>query len=359
MCYMDEELIGMNAGKIWNALHHSGPLTKHQLIIRTQLSESQLDAAIGWLARENKIKKNGAFFCLDETNLTESIGKNAGTLFSMLQQLPNDVSVLSMLTDFKKEDLHLAMGWLAKEGNLMPQPDQMHPAVQQSQEMIHNLNEEIQTLHQDIQHRNEIITELTTQLTEKQTQFIKRSDVIDTLNKQLSTHKKIKPVTEDITDVQEHIGMLTEEIHSLHDELINRNQIIQHLTTQLNEKQEAFIERSDALDRLQSSLCQHKTQGLSNVTTDIQHRINTVESLQENLEYKQQHVLSSQAEKSMLINKHTPTITLDAEEHQEICQQLNNVLHQKNQVESLSDSIEQVCSDHSKKDINNHKNSSE
>ncbi len=48
------EKIGENAGAIWNALQ-GGALTTKALKKATKLKEADLNLALGWLARENKI----------------------------------------------------------------------------------------------------------------------------------------------------------------------------------------------------------------------------------------------------------------------------------------------------------------
>ena len=51
------ENVGANAGKVWTTLDMHGPLTFTNLLKNTRLSLNDLYAAIGWLARENKIQK--------------------------------------------------------------------------------------------------------------------------------------------------------------------------------------------------------------------------------------------------------------------------------------------------------------
>ena len=78
MYEMDEQTIGLNAGKIWDRLKDHTTLTKHQLCVKTGLSDDAFHAAVGWLAREDKIQKNGEFYQLGVTNLNGPIGTNAG-----------------------------------------------------------------------------------------------------------------------------------------------------------------------------------------------------------------------------------------------------------------------------------------
>ena len=56
---MNVELIGANAGKIWNALQ-AGALSSKALKKATKLTEAELNLALGWLAREGKLAFNEA-----------------------------------------------------------------------------------------------------------------------------------------------------------------------------------------------------------------------------------------------------------------------------------------------------------
>ena len=51
---MNAALIGENAGLIWNVLQE-GALSLKALKKATKLKEADLNLALGWLARENKI----------------------------------------------------------------------------------------------------------------------------------------------------------------------------------------------------------------------------------------------------------------------------------------------------------------
>ena len=54
---MKKELIGTNAGIVWRTLNHGHrKMTFSELLIATELLAADLSAAIGWLARENKIE---------------------------------------------------------------------------------------------------------------------------------------------------------------------------------------------------------------------------------------------------------------------------------------------------------------
>ncbi|MDE7407961.1 MAG: winged helix-turn-helix domain-containing protein [Muribaculaceae bacterium] len=52
---MNTETIGNYAGLVWNALNEADVLGTKQIKKITKLKDKELYAAIGWLARENKI----------------------------------------------------------------------------------------------------------------------------------------------------------------------------------------------------------------------------------------------------------------------------------------------------------------
>lgn len=54
---MDKVSIGMNAGIVWRMVRDRGPVMSYnELKSSTGLSDRDLNTAIGWLARENKIE---------------------------------------------------------------------------------------------------------------------------------------------------------------------------------------------------------------------------------------------------------------------------------------------------------------
>ncbi len=52
---MNTESIGYNAGSVWTALNGAEALGIKQLKKITKLKDKEVFAALGWLARENKI----------------------------------------------------------------------------------------------------------------------------------------------------------------------------------------------------------------------------------------------------------------------------------------------------------------
>ena len=53
---MDAQTIGNNAVKVWRLLDHNRKWEYNELKEATGLSDRDLNAAIGWLAREDKIQ---------------------------------------------------------------------------------------------------------------------------------------------------------------------------------------------------------------------------------------------------------------------------------------------------------------
>ncbi|NDW10753.1 winged helix-turn-helix domain-containing protein [Dysgonomonas sp. 520] len=51
-----KDLIGANAGTVWEYLSEKGEKTVKEIKTATKLTEKDLYAAIGWLAREGKIE---------------------------------------------------------------------------------------------------------------------------------------------------------------------------------------------------------------------------------------------------------------------------------------------------------------
>lgn len=63
-----EEVFGMNAGKVWQALKSKGQLTSMAISKETKLKMNDVFGALGWLGREGKIQiindKKGIFYKL-------------------------------------------------------------------------------------------------------------------------------------------------------------------------------------------------------------------------------------------------------------------------------------------------------
>ena len=113
------EEYGRNAGRIWETLYSHGPLTERRLMNTTGLKAHEFHAAIGWLARENKICKIDTVYQLGETNLNGQIGQNAGKIFSVLETMKEvDISKIPNLTEIRQSDIYYALGWLARENKI-------------------------------------------------------------------------------------------------------------------------------------------------------------------------------------------------------------------------------------------------
>ena len=134
MGYMENKIeeFGLIAGKIWWTLDTHGSLTQTDLMKKTKFKEDEFYAAVGWLARENKICKDGPLYKLGETNLTDKIGRDASKLWDILQICGDiDVTYIPKLAEVTERDAYSALGWLAKEGklkakNVKPKKPQLH-----------------------------------------------------------------------------------------------------------------------------------------------------------------------------------------------------------------------------------------
>lgn len=110
---------GQNAGKIWISLNTFGPQNESSLIKNSKLSLKNFYAGIGWLARENKIHKDGILYKLGDTNLTNTIGENAGKVWRVLESKGQvDVSSIAKVTQTTIQDAYSALGWLAREDKI-------------------------------------------------------------------------------------------------------------------------------------------------------------------------------------------------------------------------------------------------
>jgi hypothetical protein len=113
------EEFGQNAGKIWTTLNTYGPLPEIKLRENAKLQEDEFYAAIGWLARENKICKTGAVYKIGDTNLTPKIGTDAGKIWNVLTTSGKiDVYDISHQLQLDERDIFTALGWLARENKI-------------------------------------------------------------------------------------------------------------------------------------------------------------------------------------------------------------------------------------------------
>jgi hypothetical protein len=113
------EEFGKKAGKVWRVINTFGNINEPQLLQKTKLNENNLFAAIGWLARENKICKIDQYYALGETNLTDEIGQNAGKIWNLLHEHGEiDVSSICKFSKISEKDIFSALGWLARENKI-------------------------------------------------------------------------------------------------------------------------------------------------------------------------------------------------------------------------------------------------
>ena len=112
---------GQTAGKIWNTLFEYGSLDEENLIKKSHINKNEFYVGIGWLARENKISKNGPYYVLSETNLTYKIGINAGKVWNILKTSnDNSITSIAKISKISLKDAYSAIGWLARENKIKP-----------------------------------------------------------------------------------------------------------------------------------------------------------------------------------------------------------------------------------------------
>jgi len=180
----------INAGKVWKELNSCGSRTESQLIENTRLSAKEVHAAIGWLARENKIYKDGKLFNLGETNLTTEFGENAGKIWYVLHtQGESDILHISKLAQMDERDTYYALGWLAREGKINTKTSGRNDEVRSAKLEMENMTGELESLHADLRTRNHIIKEMTTQLTDGQTQFVENIGAVERLQVELEQNQ--------------------------------------------------------------------------------------------------------------------------------------------------------------------------
>ena len=113
------EQFGRNAGRVWETLNSNGILTESQLMELSSLRPYELYVAIGWLARENKIFKEGELYKLAETNLTIEIGEKAGKIWDILNSEKKlDIPQIIDKTNMDRREACFALGWLARENKI-------------------------------------------------------------------------------------------------------------------------------------------------------------------------------------------------------------------------------------------------
>jgi chromosome segregation ATPase len=300
---------GINAGKVWRALDSRGSLTKNQLMKHTNIKTDEFHGAVGWLAKENKIRKDGEFYQLDETNLKIKIEEDAEKIWDLIDKRKCSMSNLSKITHMDEKDVQIALGWLAREGKLDRTDDKSDiDSISSEKHEISDLNEEIKALKSDLETRNMIIKEITEQLTNKQTQFIKNVDVVDKQKLELDQMKnKLIANTSEASSAQLEISNLKEEIAGLNTDLATRNEIIKEITEQLTDRQTQFIESSETIENLRGEINLNKNK-MKLMSEKLNERLNNVTELQKELE--KDHTPIKQTE-SKLFNNDQPLIQPD------------------------------------------------
>ncbi|MBS3749596.1 MAG: winged helix-turn-helix domain-containing protein [Candidatus Thermoplasmatota archaeon] len=113
------EQFGRNAGCVWNVLSEYGPLPIDEIVNKTHLRLYEVEIAIGWLAREDNISYHQGLYSISSTNLTTSIGPNAGTLWHVLDECgTSTIQDMSNQSHLPTQEIYKAIGWLSREEKL-------------------------------------------------------------------------------------------------------------------------------------------------------------------------------------------------------------------------------------------------
>jgi chromosome segregation ATPase len=312
MYQINTHLIGLNAGKVWNVLQENQSLTQHQILSLTGLDSDKFNQAIGWLSRENKVRKDGEFFSLSETNLTASIGANAGIIVSALEDLKESVEGLQQLTMVQPDEFQQAIGWLAREGHFQIDSDQNTDInahnLWNDDEKIQHLHDEIEQLNDEVVTRNHIISELSHQLSATQTRFIQNLDVVEKLNMQLAQIPHLKSSNDGrLKESSQKIHHLENEIGSLHEELNSRNHIIGELSRQLTSTQTTIITQADQIERLNVEMTKKQSVPSASVSQSLRQRLKRITQLQKSLDTHHEPELMNETK---FYDTHSPVIDI-------------------------------------------------
>ena len=119
---------GAGAGRIWSTLEGKEFLEEKRILETAKLEESDFYAGVGWLARENKIFREGRdVYKLGETNLMSEIGDIAGRVWRIMDIWGEvNVPTIGRLADLNENEVYAALGWLAREDKISVNEKQMY-----------------------------------------------------------------------------------------------------------------------------------------------------------------------------------------------------------------------------------------
>jgi hypothetical protein len=104
---------------LWMKLNSEGSINENKILNSIKIEDFLLYEAVGWLARENKIRFNNNYYSLGETNLKSKIGLDAGKVWQVLDTWGVvEIKSITKLARINEKDVFFAVGWLAKEGKI-------------------------------------------------------------------------------------------------------------------------------------------------------------------------------------------------------------------------------------------------
>ena len=111
---------GECAGRIWSVLDERGCLCKDELLSLSGLNDLEFFAGLGWLAREGKVVVDGENLCLCEGICDTVIGFYAGRVWRVLDVWGvADFISIKRLSGLSDSDIESALGWLAREDKII------------------------------------------------------------------------------------------------------------------------------------------------------------------------------------------------------------------------------------------------
>ena len=95
------------------------PLNAYKMLIR-EIRHTR----VRFEREENKIRKDGEYFKLENTNLSYHIGQNAGIIWTLLSEEGDiDINGLLLKLNMDEKNIFSAIGWLARENKIKIKKD--------------------------------------------------------------------------------------------------------------------------------------------------------------------------------------------------------------------------------------------
>jgi len=218
-------------------------------------SKQQKELIDSVLLSANKIKKEGEFYKLDITNLSDDIKDNADKIYDIFKDGFFNIDKLSNLLKMNIENYNIALGWLAREGKIDNNVLNNKLSILNNNDQFNELKNEILYLNRDIETRDEIIKQLSDQLILNQYNKIEDSDENNKLKSNIKLVKeKLNKKNNELKSKKMEINDLKIELENLNSNIESRNTIINQMTEQITNKQNKIIENFSMIKNLENKL---------------------------------------------------------------------------------------------------------